>query len=141
MTRRIRDVMSPDAASVEPMTTVARAARLMRERDIGDVLVAYDCDLFGVLTDRDIVVRAVAEGRDPEATPVGSLCTRPPVVTLAPDDTTDDAIALMRRHAVRRLPVVERGGCPVGIVSLGDLATAEDPHSVLADISRAEPGH
>ncbi|GAB2886957.1 CBS domain-containing protein [Streptomyces deserti] len=133
--------MSPDATSVEPMTTVARAARLMREKDIGDVLVAYDCDLFGVLTDRDIVLRGVAEGRDPEATSVGSLCTRPPVATLAPDDTTDHAVDLMRRYAVRRLPVVERGGCPVGMVSLGDLAATEDPHSALADISRAAPNH
>ncbi|MFF4257760.1 CBS domain-containing protein [Streptomyces sp. NPDC001663] len=139
MTRKIRDVMSPGAASVEPMTTVARAARVMREQDIGDVLVAYDCDLFGVLTDRDIVVRALAEGRDPESTTVGSVCTPPPVATLSPDDTTDLAVELMRRHAVRRLPVVERGGCPVGMVSLGDLATTEDPHSALEDISKAVP--
>lgn len=139
MTRKIRDVMSPGAASVEPMTTVARAARLMRERAIGDVLVAYDCDLFGVLTDRDIVVRALAEGRDPESTTVGAVCTRPPVATLSPDDTTDRAVELMRRYAVRRLPVVERGGCPVGIVSIADLAAAEDPHSALTGIGRAEP--
>jgi CBS domain-containing protein len=141
MTRHVRDVMSPGAATVEPMTSVARAARIMRERDIGDVLVAYDCDLFGVLTDRDIAVRAVAEGRDPNTTRVGSLCTRPPVATLVPEDTTDYAVQLMRRHAVRRLPVVERGGCPVGMVSLGDLAAIETPNSALADISRAVPNH
>ena len=141
MTRRIRDVMSSDTASVEPMTSVARAARLTRERDIGDVLVAYDCDLFGLLTDRDIVLRAVAEGHDPEAMTVGSLCTRPPLVTLTPEDTTEHAVELMRQYAVRRLPVVERGGCPVGVVSLGDLAAVEDPHSALADISRAAPTH
>ncbi|MGW0818087.1 CBS domain-containing protein [Streptomyces viridiviolaceus] len=141
MTQRIRDVMSPAAVSVEPMTTVTRAARLMRERDIGDVLVAYDCDLFGVLTDRDIVLRTVADGRDPDDTTVGSVCTPPPVVTLAPEDTTDRAVELMRRHAVRRLPVVERGGCPVGVVSLGDLAALEDSRSALADISAAAPDH
>ncbi|MBQ1092996.1 MULTISPECIES: CBS domain-containing protein [Streptomyces] len=141
MTRQIRDLMSPGAAAVEPMTTVARAARVMREQDVGEVLVAYDCDLFGVLTDRDIALRTVAEGRDPEATTVGSVCTRPPVVTLTPEDTTDRAIDLMRRYAVRRLPVVEHGGCPVGVVSLGDLAATEDPHSALADISRAAPNH
>ncbi|MFF8032032.1 MULTISPECIES: CBS domain-containing protein [unclassified Streptomyces] len=139
MTRYVRDVMSAHTTSVEPMTTVARAARLMREQDIGDVLVAYDCDLFGVLTDRDIVLRAVAEGSDPETTAVGSLCTRPPLVTLGPEDTTDHAVELMRRYAVRRLPVVEHGGCPVGLVSLGDLAVSEDPHSALADISTAAP--
>ncbi len=141
MTQQIRDVMSPGTAAVEPMTTVARAARLMREQDIGDVLVAYDCDLFGVLTDRDIAVRVVAEGRDPNTTSAGSVCTRPPVVTVAPEDTTDRAVDLMRRYAVRRLPVVERGGCPVGVVSLGDLATTETPRSALADISRAAPNH
>ncbi|KUO15014.1 CBS domain-containing protein [Streptomyces dysideae] len=141
MARLIRDVMSPGTAAVEPMTTVARAARMMREQDIGDVLVAYDCDLFGVLTDRDIVLRALAEDRDPESTPVGAVCTRPPVVTLTPDDTTERAVELMRRFHVRRLPVVEHGGCPVGIVSLGDLAVTEDPHSALSDISKAAPNH
>lgn len=141
MTRRIRDVMSPAAVAVEPMTTVARAARLMREEDVGDVLVTYDCDLFGLLTDRDIVLRGVADGRDPEATTVGAVCTPPPVITLEPDDTTDRAAELMARHAVRRLPVVEHGGVPVGVVTLGDLAATDDPHSALADISRAAPGH
>ncbi|MFI1167732.1 CBS domain-containing protein [Streptomyces sp. NPDC020801] len=139
MTRRVRDVMSPGAVAVEPMASLEIAARVMREQNVGDVLVAYDCDLFGVLTDRDIVVRAVAEGRDLHDTTAGSVCTRPPVVTLTPDDTTDHAVELMRRYAVRRLPVVEHGGCPVGMVSLGDLATAEDPHSALADISKADP--
>ncbi|MFC9925962.1 CBS domain-containing protein [Streptomyces sp. NPDC127190] len=141
MSRRIRDVMSCGAVAVEPMTTVERAALVMREHDVGDVLVAYDCDLFGVLTDRDIVVRALAEGRDPHTTPVGQVCSKPPVVTVSPEDTTDHAMELMSRHAVRRLPVVERGGCPVGMVSIGDLATVEDPHSALADISAADPGH
>jgi CBS domain-containing protein len=121
------------------MTTLDQAARVMREQDVGDVLVAYDCDLFGVLTDRDIVVRAVAHGDDPHTTTAGSVCTRPPVVTLTPDDTTDRAAGLMREYAVRRLPVVEHGGCPVGMVSLGDLAGTEDPHSALADICKADP--
>ncbi|MDT9696877.1 CBS domain-containing protein [Streptomyces sp. P17] len=141
MTHRIRDVMSPGAVAVEPMTTVEKAARLMSEQNVGDVLVAYDCDLFGVLTDRDIVVRAVADGRDPHTTSVGAVCSRPPVVTVSPDDTTDHAVELMRRYAVRRLPVVEHGGCPVGMVSLGDLAVTEDSGTALADISRAAPNH
>lgn len=141
MTRRIREVMSPGAVAVEPMTTVERAAFLMREHDIGDVLVAYDCDLFGVLTDRDIVVRTLAAGLDPHTTAVGKVCSRPPVLTLTPEDTTDHAVELMRRHGLRRLPVVEHGGCPVGFISLGDLAAAEDPHSALAEISTAKPNH
>jgi len=139
MTRAVHEVMSSGTAAVEPMTSVARAAQIMREQDIGAVLVTYDCDLFGVLTDRDIVVRVVAEGRDPHTTTAGSVCSRPPVVTVAADDTTDHAAELMRRHAVRRLPVVERGGWPVGIVSLGDLAGTESPGSALADIGKAAP--
>lgn len=138
MTHRVRDVMSPGAVAVEPMTTLEDAARVMREQNVGDVLVAYDCDLFGVLTDRDIVVRAVAYGSDPHTTTAGSVCTRPPVVTLSPDDTTDRAAELMRQYAVRRLPVVEHGGCPVGMVSLGDLAVTEEPESTLADIRKAD---
>lgn len=141
MSRRIRDVMSRGALAVEPMTSVDRVARLMREQDVGDVLVAYDSDLFGVLTDRDIVVRTIAQDRDPHTTTAGSVCTRPPVATLTPDDTTDRAAALMRQYAVRRLPVVETGGRPVGIVSLGDLAATEDTRSVLADICRADANH
>ena len=141
MTHRIRDVMSPGAVAVESMTTLEKAARVMNEHNVGDVLVAYDCDLFGVLTDRDIVVRAVGEGVDPHTTAVGSVCSRPPVVTVSPEDTTDHAAELMRQYAVRRLPVVERGGCPVGMVSLGDLAVTEEPHTALADITRADPTH
>jgi CBS domain-containing protein len=103
--------MSPATVAVEPMTTVTRAARLMREENVGDVLVTYDCDLFGLLTDRDIVLRSVADGRDPDRTTVGSVCTPPPVVTLAPEDSTEHAVDLMRRHAVRhRGPALRPGG-------------------------------
>lgn len=69
MTTRVRDVMSAHTTSVEPMTSVTQAARLMREQNVGDVLVSYDCDLFGVLTDRDIVLRGVAEGTTPRPRP------------------------------------------------------------------------
>lgn len=141
MTHLVRDVMTPGTAAVEPMTSLATAARLMRDKDVGDVLVTYDCDLFGILTDRDIVVRAVAQGADPRTATAGQACTKPPVVTVSPQDTTDHAADLMRKYAVRRLPVVEHGGCPVGIVTLGDLSATEVPDSVLADISTADPNH
>jgi CBS domain-containing protein len=93
--------------------------------------------IVGVLTDRDITVRAVAEGVDPLTVSARSVCTPDPVM-VAPDDPVEAAVALMRTHAVRRLPVVENG-LPVGVVTLGDLAEAEDPDSALAEISRAEP--
>jgi CBS domain-containing protein len=141
MTRQVRDVMSPGTVAVEPMASLAQVSRLMREKDVGEVLVAYDCDLFGVITDRDIVIRALADGLDPHDTTAGEMCTRPPVVAVESDATTGRAVELMRRHAVRRLPVVERGGCPVGVVTLGDLARTQAPHSALAAISAAAPNH
>jgi CBS domain-containing protein len=109
----------------------------MRTQDIGDVVVADGQRIVGMLTDRDITVRAVAEGDDPAVVSAASVCTRDPVL-LAPDDPVPAAVALMRAHAVRRLPVVE-DGLPVGMVSLGDLAESQDPDSALAQISRAEP--
>jgi len=109
----------------------------MRERDIGDVIVLEDDRVVGILTDRDIVVRAVAEGRTPTETRVGDIGSRDPE-TLRPDDTVEDAVRIMREKAVRRIPVVENGR-PIGIVSIGDLAVETDTDSALADISVAEP--
>ena len=109
----------------------------MRAQDIGDVVVADGQEVVGVLTDRDIAVRAVAEGLDPQVASVRSVCTPHPL-TVGPYDPVATAVALMREHAVRRLPVVE-DGLPVGVVTLADLAQAQDPGSALADISRADP--
>jgi CBS domain-containing protein len=133
----VKDVMTAGVVAVRPDASLVEAAQLMRTQDIGDVVVAEGQRVVGVLTDRDITVRAVAEGIDPQTVSVGSLCTPDPVV-VAPGDPVSAAVALMRAHAVRRLPVVE-DGLPVGMVSLGDLAEADDPGSVLAEISRAEP--
>ncbi|MFF4250394.1 CBS domain-containing protein [Streptomyces sp. NPDC001663] len=134
----VREVMTPGVVAVRPDASLVEAAQLMRAQDIGDVLVADGQQVVGVLTDRDIAVRAVAEGADPLTVSAQSVCTPDPVL-VAPDDPVSAAVALMRAHAVRRLPVVE-DGLPVGIVSLGDLAEAQDPDSALAEISRAEPG-
>ncbi|MFH8973482.1 CBS domain-containing protein [Streptomyces sp. NPDC017890] len=133
----VRDVMTPGVAAVRPDSSLVEAARLMRTQDIGDVVVADGQNVVGLLTDRDITVRAVAEGLDPMAVGVRAVCTRDPL-TVSPHEPVADAVALMREHAVRRLPVVE-DGLPVGMVSLGDLAEARDPASALAGISRAEP--
>jgi CBS domain-containing protein len=110
----------------------------MRANDIGDVIVVDDNGkLTGIVTDRDIVVRVVAEGRDPRATRLGDIASRE-LTVLAPDDPVERAVELMRERAIRRLPVVEQGK-PVGIVSIGDLALDRDPDSALADISAAPP--
>ncbi|AWW36829.1 CBS domain-containing protein [Streptomyces cadmiisoli] len=133
----VREVMTPGVVAVRPDASVAEAARLMRAQDVGDVVVADGEQVVGVLTDRDIAVRAVAEGLDPSGVSARSVCTPDPVV-VSPQDPVSTAVALMREKAVRRLPVVE-DGLPVGVVSLGDLALAQDPDSALADISRAAP--
>jgi CBS domain-containing protein len=133
----VRDVMTPGVVAVRPDASLVEAAQLMRAQDVGDVLVTVDEQLIGVLTDRDITLRAVADGVDPLTVSAQAVCTPNPVV-IGPDDAVSTAVALMRDHAVRRLPVLADGH-PVGMVSLGDLAVAQDPDSALADISRAEP--
>ncbi|MEU0163879.1 CBS domain-containing protein [Streptomyces iakyrus] len=137
MAEYVKDVMTAGVAAVRPDASLVEAAQLMRTQNIGDVVVAEGQDVIGVLTDRDITVRAVADGADPMTVSARTVCTPHPV-TVTPDDLVATAVTLMREHAVRRLPVVENG-LPVGIVSLGDVAEAEDPASALADISRAEP--
>jgi CBS domain-containing protein len=134
--RTVRDVMTANVVSVPTTATVAEAARAMRDRDIGDVVVVQDSVIVGILTDRDIVVRAVAEGRAVEATTVSAVCSQEELALLAPDDAIGHAVDLMKRRAVRRLPVVEDGR-PVGIVSLSDLALGRDRESALGAVSSA----
>jgi len=136
MAQTVGEIMSTDPATVPGRVAISAAARLMRERGIGDVLVTDEGRLRGVLTDRDIVVRAVAEERSDTATAV-EVCSED-VVSCRVSDEVDRAVALMREHAVRRLPVVDDGRL-VGVVSLGDLAIERDQRSALADISAAFP--
>ena len=133
----VRDVMHRDISVVDAATRLVDAARTMQTRDIGDVLVRSDNGSLGILTDRDIVVRVVANDRDIFATTAGDVCSAP-LATLSPDDTVARAVEVMRERAVRRLPVVE-DGVPTGIISLGDLAGEREPGSLLADISAASP--
>jgi CBS domain-containing protein len=137
MADTIRDVMTETPATVEPSATVQEAAKLMAEQDIGNVLVVENGEVQGIVTDRDIVVRVVAEGEGPDAS-VREACTTD-LETLSPDDSIDDAIKKMKQGNIRRLPVADDDGKPVGIVSLGDLARAKDSDSALADISAAAP--
>ena len=123
--------------TVATSTTLEQAARHMRDAGIGNVIVLEGEKITGILTDRDIVVRAIAEGWDPTQTPVGEVASRD-LTTIAPDETVDAAVALMRERSIRRLPVVQSGR-PVGIVSLGDLALERDPDSCLGEISAAPP--
>ncbi len=136
MAQTVRDVMTENLVTLPGSAPLTDAARQMKESDIGDVIVMADSELCGVVTDRDIVVRAIAEGKDPRSSTLEEICSHD-VVTIGPDDSIDQAAQLMRQRAVRRLPVVE-GGRPVGIVSIGDLAIERDETSALADISAAE---
>ena len=137
MPRTVEEIMTRDPRTVNSDDQVAEAAGVMRDSDIGDVIVLEEGQVTGIVTDRDIVVRAIAEGRDPKSTNVSDVCTTG-IETVEPGATVDDALRLMRDHDIRRLPVVE-GGRPVGIISLGDLAVEREPDSTLADISAASP--
>ena len=137
MARTVNDVMTHDPRTVEVGDTLAEAARVMREADVGAVLVVDEGRVTGIITDRDIVVRAVADGRDPQSTTVRDASSAD-VVSVTPDENLDEAAGLMQEHDVRRMPVVQEGR-PAGILSLGDLAVERDPESALADISAASP--
>jgi CBS domain-containing protein len=129
--------MTSQPTALEAIQVVSEAARAMRDGDIGDVLVTEEGRLVGIMTDRDVVVRVLAEGLDPARTALGVVCSRE-LTTLDPGDAIDTAVTLMRESAIRRLPVVESGR-PVGILALGDLAVERDPQSVLGEISSAPP--
>jgi CBS domain-containing protein len=137
MATTIRDVMTTRLTALPKTSSVLEAARAMRQHDIGDVVVTDNSHIYGILTDRDIVVRAIAEGRDPSRTKLAEISSHD-LTTVAPTDSIDTAVQLMRQKAIRRLPVVENGK-PVGIVSIGDLARERDPQSALGDISTAAP--
>lgn len=141
MPQSVRDVMTPAPSMVRSDASIMEAARMMAESDIGDVIVCdqtgSDAHLRGIVTDRDIAVRAVAVGKDPRTTPVSEVCSGD-VATVSPDASVDEVIEMMRDRAVRRIPIVQ-GDRPIGMVSIGDLAIERDPTSALADISAAPP--
>ena len=136
MAQTVRDVMTQNVVTLPRSAPLRDAARRMKEADIGDVIVMDDGTMCGVVTDRDIVVRAIAEGKDPDSARLEEICSHE-VVSVGPDDPVDRAVQLMRQRAIRRLPVVE-GRTPIGVISIGDLAIELDEHSGLADISAAE---
>ncbi|TDC83168.1 CBS domain-containing protein [Actinomadura sp. 7K507] len=140
MPPRVSDVMTAAPQTLPLDATLYEAARIMRDRGIGDVLVTYAGRLCGVVTDRDIVVRAVAESRDTSLTPLGDVCTAE-LTTLHPEDDAGTAVQLMCEQAIRRLPVVDAEHRPVGIISIGDLALANGDTGPLPEISKAPPNN
>ncbi|MFJ9026423.1 CBS domain-containing protein [Streptomyces sp. NPDC102259] len=136
MTQHVNDVMTSALVTVEPQASVTAVARMMRDENIGAVLVTDGEQLRGLVSDRDLVVRALAEGGDPNNMTVADACSED-LVTVGPNDDLTLAVEVMREHSVRRIPVVDEERHPVGIVSLGDLAIERASESALGDISAA----
>ena len=124
MAKSVREAMTEDPRSIGPSVSVVEAARLMREGDIGSLPITDDEKLVGMITDRDITTRVVAEAADPKMTAVGDVYSQD-LVSVEPDQELEEALRLMARHQVRRLPVVEDGRL-VGIVAQADIALREN---------------
>jgi CBS domain-containing protein len=121
MGKRIQEVMTSNPRSVSPDAPVADASRIMRDEDTGIVPIVEDGKLIGTITDRDIVVRLIAESRDASSATVRDIASTD-LVTVDPQQDLDEALRLMAQHQVRRLPVVEEDGRLVGILSQADVA-------------------
>jgi signal-transduction protein with cAMP-binding, CBS, and nucleotidyltransferase domain len=132
MDAKVRDVMTPGPIGVDYHQSVGEAARAMRDWGVGAILVVGDGSLYGLVTDRDLVVRAVAEGRGTDE-PVGPLSSAN-LIGVEAGAGVHEAMRLMRQHSVRRLPVLEDGQV-AGIVSLGDLAMQDEPDLAFAQLS------
>jgi len=128
MGKHIRDVMTPGPETIQADQPVAQAAKLMKDADAGMIPVMENGHLLGTVTDRDIAIRIVAEGRDPQSTPVRDIASTD-VVTIEPDRDLAEALQLMARHQVRRLPVVE-GGRLVGVLAQADVAREGNEQAV-----------
>ena len=129
-TKTARDVMTPECTCIGENDTVLDAAKRLAELDVGAMPICGDDDrLKGMLTDRDIVVKVLAQGKDPASTRAGELATQDEVVTIGADDPIDEALRTMTEHKVRRLPVIDGREC-VGMISQADIATHLDEEKV-----------
>lgn len=136
----IQEVMTPNPVTLATTATAVDAARAMRDNDVGAIVVVEGDSARGIVTDRDIAVRVVAEGRDPNQVQLGEFASAN-LVTVRPDASEEDAVRLMRENALRRIIVVDDQNRPVGIVSIGDLAIDLDSDSALAEVSAAPPNN
>jgi len=142
MGAKVSDVMTGRPRAVNPQTTLTEVAELMEAEDVGSIPVVEEDRLVGMITDRDIVVRAIAKGKDPKGMPASAVSSRE-LVTVHPDDDLSDALELMARHQVRRLAVTGENESLVGVVSQADVAREakeKDTGEVVQSISRAPQG-
>ena len=138
MAETIRDVMTGSPRTIDSAGSAVDAARLMRDEDVGLIPIVESDRLVGTVTDRDIAVRLVAEGKSPESTRVADIASRE-LVTIDPGQDVEEAMRLMSKHQVRRLPVVEEDGKLVGIVAQADIAkhvSAAQTGDVVEKISK-----
>jgi signal-transduction protein with cAMP-binding, CBS, and nucleotidyltransferase domain len=136
MAQKVRDLMTSHPIALPADASLTEAAKRMRDNDIGDILIVEaDGRLRGIVTDRDMVVRGIADEKEPSGTTIGDICS-PDLVAVDVDDDADRAVQVMRQRAVRRVPVMNDGQV-VGMVSIGDMAIEKDPQSALAQISAA----
>jgi CBS domain-containing protein len=125
MGHSIKDVMTSDPCTIDAGKSVAYAAKMMRDEDVGLAPIVEGDKLIGMLTDRDIAIRVVAEGKDPDQVTVREVASKQ-VVTIDPQQDLDEALRIMAKHQVRRLPVVEEDGRLVGVVAQADVAREGD---------------
>jgi CBS domain-containing protein len=139
MARLARDVMTPDPACCSPHTTLDQVAKIMAQANCGEIPIIDSADhLVGVITDRDIVCRVVAEGKNPGAH-TAEQCMSQPVVTVRADAPLDEVVSTMERHQIRRVPVVDEQGCCAGIIAQADVARSGAEHEVaelVREVSR-----
>ena len=138
MAKTIRDLMTSNPCSIDADKPVAYAAKMMRDEDVGLAPIVEGEKLIGTLTDRDIAIRVVAEGKDPQSTTVREVATTT-LVTVDPDQDLDEALRLMAKNQVRRLPVVEEDGKLAGVVAQADVAqhaSDERTGEVVEEISK-----
>lgn len=128
MGKNIREVMTPGPETIQADRPAAEAAKLMKDADAGMIPVLDNGNLLGTVTDRDIAIRLVAEGKDPQSTPVREIASTD-VVTIGPDQDLAEALELMAKHQVRRLPVVEDSRL-VGVLAQADVAREGDEQAV-----------
>jgi CBS domain-containing protein len=139
---KVREVMTDNPRCVTPETLVSEAARLMKSEDVGSLPILEGEKVTGVITDRDIVIRAVAEEKDPRGMPVREVASRE-LVTIRPDEDLSEALKLMASYQVRRLPVVDEDNTLVGVIAQADIAMEgkeKDFAHMVEDISRTPTG-
>ncbi|HEV8596566.1 MAG TPA: CBS domain-containing protein [Candidatus Dormibacteraeota bacterium] len=139
MGNTVRDVMTKDPVALSSDSSVTEAAKAMKDFRIGSVVVMEKDKPYGIVTDRDITVRAVATGSDPAKTTLAEICSHD-LAAVRPDQSVEDAIQVMKSHDVKRVVVMTDSKLE-GIVSLGDLASRGIDEDVQDDLSRAEPNN